>query len=172
MLTTENKNIKQSLSTNKHWYVLYVKPKQEFKVEERIKNSNLDVEVFCPSLTTIKLWSDRKKKVRVPLLSSVVLIKSEDSNRKFVFSIPGCVRYLFWLGKPAIVKDQEIEQLRLISACKNAESHEVEALKPGNSIDLAPFGFKDTNGIIEKISNNVCWVVLESLGFIVKVNLK
>ncbi|WP_111308299.1 transcription termination/antitermination NusG family protein [Confluentibacter sediminis] len=158
--------------SNLNWHVLYVRAKQEFKIEDHINNSDFDIEAFCPSRIETRIWSDRKKKVSVPILPSIILIKTQESLRDKVFSIPGTIRYLFWLGKPAIVKETEIEQLRFVSQHKDIVSHEVEVLKPGKTINLKPFGFSDANGIIEKVSNNVCWIILETLGFTIKVTLK
>lgn len=77
-----------------NWYVLYVKARQELKIETQLNNSNLDIEVFCPTRTEVKQWSDRKKITQVPLLPSMLLIKTEELNRDSVFLIPGTLKYL------------------------------------------------------------------------------
>ena len=132
----------------------------------------MGIEAFCPSRTEIKIWSDRKKKVVVPLISQVVLIKTEEINREKVFAIPGTIKYLFWLGKPAIVREIEVEQLRGLSENKNVISHEVQQIRVGKRLDLTSFGFSNTNGIVRRVSNNVYWVALETLGYILKVTYK
>jgi len=63
-------------------------------------------------VTQIKQWSDRKKKTETPLIASYVFVNIEEKNRNDVFDIPGVVRYLFWLGKPAIVREVEILALK------------------------------------------------------------
>ena len=63
-------------------------------------------------VTQIKQWSDRKKKVEIPLINSYVFVNIEDKNRNIVFEVSGVVRYLFWLGKPAVIQEQEIEALK------------------------------------------------------------
>ncbi|WP_308990383.1 UpxY family transcription antiterminator [Mariniflexile litorale] len=155
-----------------NWYVLYVKSKQEFKVQDYLNKLDLELEAFCPYRIELKQWSDRKKKIAVPLISSIVLIKTKEINRDKVFSVPGTIRYLFWLGKPAIVKEFEVEQLLSISHNENIISHEVEEIKLGKHIDLTRFGFSNRTGVIQRVSNNVFWVVLESLGYTLKLTLK
>ena len=51
-----------------NWFVLYVKTRQELKIQNYLKSSNLNIEVFCPTRFEIKQWSDRKKKIKRPLL--------------------------------------------------------------------------------------------------------
>ena len=47
------------------WYALYTQPRQEKKVVSRLEQ--LGIEVYCPLLIQVRQWSDRKKKVEVPL---------------------------------------------------------------------------------------------------------
>ena len=54
------------------WYVIYTKPKNEKKVAERLQQ--IEIEVFCPLVTVVKQWSDRKKKIQIPLFNSYVFV--------------------------------------------------------------------------------------------------
>ena len=92
------------------WFVIYTKPQFEVKVAKALEA--MGIRSYCPLFTQIKHYSDRKKKVEKPLLRSYVLVQLEDKDRAQVFTIPGVVRYLFWLGKPAIVREEEIELMR------------------------------------------------------------
>jgi transcriptional antiterminator RfaH len=76
-----------------NWFVIYTKSKNEKKVSERLEA--MGIEVFRPMVTTIRQWSDRKKKIKTPLLNSYIFVKIEEQNRNKVFEIPGVVRYLF-----------------------------------------------------------------------------
>jgi transcription antitermination factor NusG len=113
------------------WYVIYTQPRNEKKVAERLQN--LGITVYCPLITIIKQWSDRKKKVQVPLLNSYVFVHLNDKDREAVFQVSGVVRYLFWLGKPAIVRDEEIQALQ--EGLKDTmTSYEVKAIKVGDVV--------------------------------------
>jgi len=151
-----------------HWYVLYVRSKQEIKIESYINNLDANVEAFCPSVIKVKKWSDRTKRVRVALLPSIVLIRTQEKYRDRVFEISGTSKYLFWENRPAVVKEHEIDNLKWISGFSNITSYEVTESRLGSTIDLTPLGFTNFKGIIDKKSRNVCWVVLESLGYTVK----
>ena len=54
------------------WFALYTRPKNEKKVTEQLVK--LGIEVYCPLVTQVKQWSDRKKKVATPLISSYVFV--------------------------------------------------------------------------------------------------
>ena len=56
----------------KKWFALYTRPRHEFKALEQIKE--LEVETYLPTITVIKQWSDRKKKITEPLFRSYIFI--------------------------------------------------------------------------------------------------
>ena len=150
-----------------NWNVIYTKPRLEKKVAVRL--NNLGIEAYCPVREETKQWSDRKKKILVPVLPSMVLVNIDEKERNEVFDIPGVVRYMFWLGKPAIVNDNEVESLKSLLAQENIVSQNTTTLKVGENIDVP--GFENQSGIIKKISNNQIWVVLKNLGYVIKLKI-
>jgi hypothetical protein len=101
-----------------------------------------------------------------------VLVKTQDNLRDQVFQIPGTVKYLFEQRKPAIVREIEIKQLRAITDNSRVIDHEITSIVKGTEIDLTPYGFKDLKGIVDNVSNTVCWVTLKTLGCTLKLKLK
>ena len=94
----------------KKWFVVYTRPQQELKVAEQL--TALGITNYCPTITLLKQYSDRKKKVIKPLLSSYVMVHLHENQREKVFSCMGIVRYLFFLGKPAVVPAFEIDLMQ------------------------------------------------------------
>ena len=72
------------------WYVLIVKGKNEIKIADQLENAGF--QVYCPTYTAIKQWSDRKKKVVTPLINGYVFIKIKEKDRAIVFEIPGVLK--------------------------------------------------------------------------------
>ena len=72
------------------WLVLHTKPRQELKVAQRI--NELGVKAYCPSYKELKQYSDRKKKVEMPLLPSYVLVYISEKDRPIIFNISGVLR--------------------------------------------------------------------------------
>ncbi|WP_289663077.1 UpxY family transcription antiterminator [Flavobacterium panacagri] len=153
-----------------NWYVVYTKPKWEKKVADKLKQ--VGIECYCPLITQIKQWSDRKKKIEVPLFNSYVFVQLADSERNSVFQVAGVVRYLFWLGKPAIVKDEEIEIIKTSLKAPNISDVSVSAIQVGDKIKLESGAFSNQSAIVQEVSNNYYILVLETLGCILKIKYK
>ena len=150
-----------------NWFVVHTKPRFEKKVEERLLS--LGIEAYCPVRKEIRLWSDRKKKVDVPVLPSMVLVKLEEKNVNDIFNINGVVRYMFWLGKRAIVRQKEIDILKNYLKGNKLINQETLRLNPGDKINIP--GFNNESGIIDKVAKNSTWIFLENLGYKIKLNL-
>ena len=66
MVKQINLNQSYMLSSNsRKWFVLYTKPRTEIKVSQRL--SVLGIENYMPTRVEVRKWSDRKKKIIVPL---------------------------------------------------------------------------------------------------------
>ncbi|WP_434037627.1 UpxY family transcription antiterminator [Formosa sp. 4Alg 33] len=152
------------------WYVVYTKSRNEKKVEANL--NRLGIEAYCPVKTEIRVWSDRKKKVFVPLLPSMVLVKLLESERNEVFNVPGVVRYMFWNGEPVVVREDEVAVLKEVEQSKDMTLESVDVLKPGARVEMSDFGFGEEYGEVKHVSGNQCWVVLKKLGFVVKLQLQ
>ena len=149
------------------WFVIYTKPRTEKKVAERL--AQIGVQVYCPLVTTLKQWSDRKKKVQTPLLSSYVFVCLEPKDRELVFQVSGVVRYVYWLGRPAIVRDEEIQALQE-SLQHTLTSFEVRAHKVGDVISIPAGPFQGKEGMIRQLSKNSLQLVLSELGVLVTLH--
>ena len=154
----------------KNWYVVYTKPKWEKKVAEKLTEAG--IECYCPLITQMKQWSDRKKAIEVPLFNSYVFVQLEDGNRNSVFQVYGVVRYLFWLGKPAIVKDGEIEIIKTSLKAPNISDISVTSIQVGDRIKLETGAFSNQDAVVQEISNTYYTLVLESLGCVLKIKYK
>jgi transcription antitermination factor NusG len=152
------------------WYVLYTRPQAEKRVADTLEK--LQIEVFCPMTTEIRQWSDRKKKITVPLFRSYVFIRLKEKDRHKVFEVPGVVRYLYWLGKPAIVRDVEIETIQNWISEDKIEGFVVNQLSQGDRVHLSSGAFKNEEAIIEKMGAKRVRLILVKLGCIVNARLK
>jgi transcription antitermination factor NusG len=91
---------------SKNWFVLYTKPRSELKVLDHL--SVLGIESYTPTKVEVRKWSDRRKKVTVALLPSMVLVCLEENEVNKVFEVPGVRRYLFVHGERARVSNDEV----------------------------------------------------------------
>ncbi|PXY41982.1 antitermination protein NusG [Flavobacterium cheongpyeongense] len=153
-----------------NWYVVYTKPKWEKKVAEKL--SEIGIVCYCPLITQIKQWSDRKKKVEVPLFNSYVFVQLSETDRNLVFQVAGVIRYLFWLGKAAIVRNEEIITIKKCLSDKSVSDISIVSYKKGDKIKLESGIFSSQNAVIQEVTNTHYILVLESLGCILKMKYK
>jgi transcription elongation factor/antiterminator RfaH len=151
------------------WYALYTKPRNEKKVTERLQQ--LGLAVYCPLVTVVKQWSDRKKKVQEPLLPSYIFVRLEENEREKVFQVAGVVRYLYWLGKPAIVRDEEIETLQSWLLNGN-QKLQVQQLQPGSKITIREGLFTGVDAVVKEYRGKKVQLVLESLGIVIIMDVQ
>ena len=150
------------------WLVLYTKPQHEIRVSNAL--NSIGIEAYCPTYKKIVQYSDRKKRVEKPLLPSYVLIYISDQERNKVFTVPGVLRYVFWLGKPAEVRSQEIEDLRnsLLGVIK---SFSLKQLQKGSDYTIKEGPFKDLEGSVVSHTKNKLKLELKGLGLLVSLTL-
>ena len=137
------------------WFVLYTKPKHELKVAEYLLN--IGVESYCPTVISNRIWSDRIKRVKEVIIKSIVFVKCADKERNIVFDIPSTVRYLFHCNKPAIVLDNEIENLKKLEENNYSINKQ---LSKGDEIFLDKI---NQDGVVEKRTKGKTWINLKNI---------
>ncbi|MCW2117719.1 UpxY family transcription antiterminator [Flavobacterium sp. 7A] len=153
----------------KNWFVVYTKPKWEKKVAEQLEK--IGIECYCPLIIKESQWSDRKKKIEVPLFNSYVFVHLTEVERNLVFQSPGAVRYLFWLGKPAIVREIEINTIKQWLEKPTASEITMSRYNVGSKIIVETGPFTNQEAVIKEVNKNHCVLVLESLGCVLKMDL-
>ena len=146
-----------------NWRVLHTNPRAEMKVTQRLEK--IGVEVYCPARMEMRQRSDRKKKIWVPLLPSMVLVKIDEREKNKVFDVQGVVRYLYWLGEPAKVSMDEVLALKEVTEGKSVVAHEV--IKKGIGAEVELLGTQ--RGVITKTSGSHYWVELKGLNYLIKL---
>ncbi|GGK60584.1 MULTISPECIES: UpxY family transcription antiterminator [Flavobacteriaceae] len=144
-----------------YWFVLTVKRKNEIKTASLLEDNGF--KVYCPTFTSVKKWSDRKKKVIKPLIGSYIFIKIKEKDRAKVFEIPGVLKYLFYMGVPAKVPNKEITILKDFLT-EGTSIPLIETIKPGDNHLITNGPFKGKNGVVQEVGNNRLQVVLTELG--------
>ena len=147
------------------WFVVCTKPRNELKVLSRILSLGMDA--YTPSRKELRQWSDRKKKVTVPLLPSMVLVRLDEKEVHKVFEIPGVVRYLFEYGKRAEVSNEEV--LAMQAHVANTFSVQENKLVVGDTIQVP---LLDQEALLLSVKGKNCIAQLKKLGAVVSFQLK
>ncbi|HEY4062580.1 MAG TPA: UpxY family transcription antiterminator [Puia sp.] len=148
---------------NKHWYVVYTRPRWEKKVHSLM--AELGMETYCPVNRVRKKWSDRMKWVEEPLFKSYVFVRVAEQEQTSVRMVNGVVNFVYWLGKPAIVKNGEIGTIRKFLNDHDEVWAEPLLLQKDAKIMIRQGAFMDQEGKVVKVYNNKVQVVIESIGY-------
>ena len=146
----------------KKWYVIYTKPQQEIKVSRDL--TAIGIKNYCPTVTTLKKYSDRLKKINKPLLPSYVMVYLEEKNRESVFISSGVVRYLFFLGKPAVIPSSEISLLKNHLNGFIYNDVQLTSLVKGSKYKITKGPFTGVSGNIIELDKTMIKLEIISLG--------
>lgn len=151
------------------WYALYTKPRWEKKVAKALEK--IGIIVYCPMITEVRQWSDRKKKVTLPLFKSYVFIRIPKKKGSQILEVPGVVQFVYWLGNPAIIKDSEIKIIKKWLEGADVESIEISELNAGDRLTIANGSFKGKEATISEIGKKRVRLILKNLGIVLNVRL-
>ena len=149
---------------SKKWFVIYTKPRNEIKVSQRL--SVLGIENYTPTRMEIRQWSDRKKKIAVALLPSMVLVNLNEKEVNKVFEVAGVVRYLFEKGKRAEVSNEEVLAMKYY--LENTYYSNKKELVEGETVKVP---LLEKEAIVISIKGKNCLAQLKKLGAIVSFQL-
>lgn len=147
------------------WMLIYAKPRHELKLSKWLTQSGL--EVYCPTVKTMRQWSDRKKKIEEPLFKSYIFINISHSRREEVFSAPGFSRFVYWQGKPVVVRAEVIEATKHFLNSVNHETIELHNFKPGTEVRIIAGPLQHSEGKILEIKKNKARLQIDALGTII-----
>jgi transcription antitermination factor NusG len=163
------KNTEDSL---KVWYVVKCNSLAEKKVADRLMAKNFIV--YLPLQTVIRQWSDRKKKLKVPLIPSVVFILCSISELNNVYSVQGVCGVLEFLSRPAVVKEAELENLRLLEKELDGQLTCIDKVdfEKGDFVQVVKGPLKGLSGTsVERDGKYRIFVSFESVGMNYMVNV-
>ncbi|MBV4357830.1 UpxY family transcription antiterminator [Parasegetibacter sp. MAH-26] len=154
---------------NKDWFALYTKPRWEKKIDALLHQKGF--ESYCPLNKVKKQWSDRVKVVEEPLFKSYVFVKIAQQDLSNIRGVNGVVNFVYWLGKPAVIREAEIENIK-----KFLNEYEDVQIAPlsmeiGDQVLVTTGPLMDKSGTIKKVLKNRVELVIECLGYKLTANL-
>ena len=146
------------------WYAIYTRPRWEKKVNTLLQQKG--IESYCPLNKVRRRWSDRIKTVEEPLFKSYVFVKIDDEEKTNVRMTDGVVNFVYWDGKPAIIKEKEIQVIRrFLDEYEQVEVHKMH-FEPNERVRVIAGPMMDQEGQIMVLKNKTAKVCIDSLGYI------
>ena len=151
------------------WFAVYTKPRWEKKVVRLLVEKG--IENYCPLNKVRRQWSDRVKLVEEPLFKSYVFVRVTDEERTAVRMTEGVINFVYWDGKPAIIKDKEILAIRqFLNDHENVELVKLE-IKTDDRVKIVAGPFMDQEGKVIEVRNKTARVVIDSLGYMLVADI-
>jgi transcription antitermination factor NusG len=151
--------------SEKKWFALYTKPRWEKKINAVLERKG--IETWCPLQRVQRQWSDRKKIIEEPLFKSYVFVYIADNERLSVLQTDGVLNFVYYLSKPAVIRDEEINMIKSYLLQKDAliSIQSIESFEKDTRIKIKQGVFMDQVGTIMRTAGKKkVYVSLESLG--------
>lgn len=149
---------------SRKWLAVYSRPRWEKKVNQLLIEKGF--ESYCPLNKVKRKWSDRMKTVEEPLFKSYVFVKVKDEDRTAVRMTPGVINFVYWNGKPALIKEKEISAIRrFLDEYENVELYPMN-VEVNQRVKVTAGPFMDQEGEVLGVKRKVVKVAIDSLGYI------
>lgn len=103
------------------WYALYTRHQHEKIAAESL--SSRGFEVFLPLYEEIRKWSDRRKKLQLPLFPCYVFVRSTMDRRVDILVTSGVRGFVSFDGNPAPIPHSEMADLRRVVEAARVKPH-------------------------------------------------
>ncbi len=154
----------------KNWYAVYTKPSCEKKLAALF--TKWKIENFCPlnCLRTNVGW--RNKTQTEPLFKSYLFVHIAESEISRLYKAEGAVSILYWLGQPAVIKDEEIETIKEFTNSYRCLRVERTIVNINENVKIINGPSYKMEGKFISIKNKSIKVDLPSLGFALIAEVK
>ncbi len=145
-----------------NWYAVSTRPRWEKKIAQTLESKG--IENYCPLNKVIRQWSDRKKVILEPIFKGYVFVKVKEEKKWDIKRIDGIVNYVYWLGKPAKIKEEEINTIkRFLHEFSEVQVEEI-GLDVNQKVRIKQGVLMNYEGILLEVSGNRAFVKIESMG--------
>jgi transcription antitermination factor NusG len=146
----------------KYWYAVYTKPRWEKKIAQKLEEKG--IETYCPLNRVTRQWSDRKKIVVEPLFKGYVFVHTDEEKKWAVKEVNGILNYVYWNGKPAMIRDEEIETIkRFLNEFTDVEVQEYK-FEVNKKVRIKQGALMNHEGILMEVIGNRARVKIASIG--------
>lgn len=150
---------------NAKWQLVLTKTNCEKKVAGSFAKKG--IEHYWP-LNTYRSYAKNPAKLhQEPLFKSYVFVRIVESQAPQVLKTPGVLNFIYWLNKPAVIKDLEIETIRLfLRQYHYLQIEKTEVNINDNVKSIRGSSITKAGNVTEMLNDNFTKAILPSLGFI------
>lgn len=148
----------------RNWYAIYTRPRWEKKVASLLERKG--IECYCPLNKVQKQWADRKKVIYEPLFTSYVFVCISNEEMLRVKQTDGVLNFVYWLGKPAVIRPEEIDAIReFLHEYETVSIERVDRINPNDKIQIVHGPLMLREGTVVEVGQKKVKVLIPSIGF-------
>lgn len=153
-----------------HWYAIYTNPRAEKKTHTLLTQRGF--EAYLPLLKVLKQWSDRKKWVEEPLFRSYLFVRVSEREYLDVLQVQGVVKYISFSGKAAVIRDEQIETIKMLLSSEAELDITEHEFKKGEQVSIKAGPFIGLKGELIDLHNSKRFLVrFDQLGKSIVLNI-
>jgi transcriptional antiterminator RfaH len=157
----------------KHWYALYTRSRFEKRTYSLLLDKGVDV--YLPLIKSWRVWSDRRKQIEVPLMSSYLFVNTDVADYEAhikILNTPGVVRFISFEGQAVPIPEYQIMALKRLSM----EGIDMQCLDvsppPGTLVTIEMGPLKGLKGEVVYSGNSKKVIIrIDSLDKCITVNI-
>jgi transcription antitermination factor NusG len=109
--------------------------------------------------------------VEEPLFKSYVFVRVSEESRTDVRMTDGVINFVYWDGKPALIKDREIQAIKLfLDEFEHVNLVKID-LKADQRVRVLAGPLMDMEGRVIEVKNRAAKVAIDSLGYMLVADI-
>ena len=153
----------------KYWFAIYTKPRWEKKIAKILNEKG--IENYCPLKKVINQWSDRKRIVLEPIFKSYIFVKIDNEKKWDLKKINGVINFVYWVGKPAVIREQEINIIKKFLNDFTDVSVEQVSLNINDKVKIVQGVLMNYEGIIIELLGKKARIKIDGMGLVMNANV-
>ena len=131
-------SIIQKSKTSNAWHVLYVRSKHEKSIHDTLQEKG--IKSSLPVITVHRQWSDRKKKIQIPLFRGYVFVYIDFKKQRLdVLHTDGVVKFITFGSNPAEIPEVQMYWLDKLLTTSNVAYEQEFPVNSEVEVFIGPF---------------------------------
>ena len=154
----------------KKWYVFYCKSRAEKKANEELTVRGY--ESYLPMMQQDRVWSDRIKKVIIPMIPGYIFVNSFDHDIINILQLSQIVCQVRIGKEYATIRSSEVDLLRELEINGIKVYVENSIIKEGDQVEICAGVLRHQQGLcIEESGNNYFIIAIEGINQSIKIKI-
>lgn len=157
-------------ATEARWFAIYTKYKREKLVHKELQTKG--IESYLPLQTHIRVYTRKRKKVELPLISCYLFVKITKPEYVPVLEVDDVVKFVRFSKNMIAIPDQEIQLLRQIVGEGLPIVAEKLALRKGDMVEIIGGNLTGIRGVlVEEHGEKEMVIDLDNMGYSLRMQI-